>query len=120
MPRRKDRMKPAATQETKARQLMRLTMKMSMKLIVAAAGAVVLASPAMAGNWRTAPVPMPASHGYWGLGYRGYAHHHSYGRGNGHGYGPAYDPQAGQRGGVRQETPDCVHVMFPQCSEGGG
>jgi hypothetical protein len=97
-------------------------MRTSMKAIVAATGAVVLASPAVADNWRTAPVPL-STNATWGLGYRGYTHQRPYG--HGHGYGAAYDPQAGKRapgagiGGARPQILDCVHVTFPQCGCGG-
>jgi hypothetical protein len=95
-------------------------MKTKMKLIVAATGAVILASPVLAGDWRTAPVPLSTSNVYWGLGYRGYAHQHSYGHGYGHGYGAAGYPHAGQPApAVRPPTLDCVHVAFPQCDAGG-
>jgi hypothetical protein len=100
-------------------------MRTSMKVIVAATGAVVLASPAMASNWRTAPVPLSANT-TWGLGYRGYAHQRPHEHGYGRGYGAAYAPQAaqpapgaGMGGGVRPQILDCVHVTFPQCGCGG-
>jgi hypothetical protein len=96
-------------------------MRTRMTVIVAAMGAAVLASPATAGNWRTAPVPLSTNNVYWGLGYRGYAHQHLYG--HEHGYGAAAYPElrapGAGNGGVRPQIDDCIHVTFPQCSGGG-
>jgi hypothetical protein len=97
-------------------------MRMSMKVI--AAGAAILASPAMAHDtwiaktWRTAPVPL-SNNVYWSLGYRNYPHQHPYE----HAYGaapPAYQHAPGPvLNGTRPQANDCVHVTFPQCTGGG-
>jgi opacity protein-like surface antigen len=95
-------------------------MRTSMKVILAAMSAAVLASPVMAQNWQSPYAPvrpdLSTDNVFWGE--VPVAPH-------GYGYGSAARGQAGwvAPGGVtidgHPRILDCVHVPFPQCSGGG-
>jgi hypothetical protein len=95
----------------------------SMKVILAATGVAVLASPIMGQTLRDANIPVSTDNVFWGL-----AVAPLYGPAYGRAYGPAYGSvarvPAGRfvPGSVATPLPlilDCVHVPFPQCSGGG-
>jgi hypothetical protein len=98
-----------------------------MRVILAAMGVAVLASPVMAQTWSGPQVPVWVDNVFWGQAYAplqgGFASGAvSFGA-------PAYGSVAGPRGGrpvpgvvvpARPVILDCVHVTFPQCGGTGG
>jgi hypothetical protein len=99
-------------------------MKTSMKVMLAAAGVAVLASPALAQTRREPWIPVSTDNVFWGLAVGPVIHEGpAYG---GPAYGSARPIAPGQvmpPGPVYGAPPrilDCVHVTFPQCSGGGG
>jgi hypothetical protein len=95
-------------------------MKTGVKVILAAMGAAILASPVTAMTWGTMQVsPSPdvsTDNVFWGM---------PYGRPHAHAYGYAAHPPANRPAPSinYQNQPrflDCVHVTVPQCSGGGG
>jgi hypothetical protein len=111
-------------------------MRTSMKAIVAAVGAAIIAYPVQAESvvtktvptesWRNAKIPPSIDNVFWGLLYErpAYQLHPAYG--HPYGYGSVAPPSAHQPAAgeitdvVRPRFLDCVHVTFPQCGSGGG
>jgi hypothetical protein len=99
-------------------------MRTSMKVMLAAMGAIVLASPVMAETaraetaraetWRKTRLPPSAAFASWGKTHGPF-----------YGYGPAVRPAMGQPAsgagirGTQSQMLDCVHLLFPQCGDGG-
>ena len=104
-------------------------MRTSMKAILAAIGAAVVAYPAVAETARHGYVQpdLSTNNVFWGMPYPAYRRHPAYGPapyGHPYGYGSVARPP-GQLmpgeiiEGVNPSLVDCVHVLFPQCDTGG-
>jgi hypothetical protein len=119
-------------------------MRTSMKVMLAAMGAAVGAYPVMADTLRNGYVQpdLSTNNVFWGMRYAAYRRHpayehpayggHGYGyvahppAGHPYGYGPVVHLPAGRlapggtvEGVNNPPNVDCIHVLFPQCGDGG-
>jgi hypothetical protein len=118
-------------------------MRTSVKVMLAAIGAAVVTYPVMAETVRNVQPDLSTNNVFWGMRYPAYRRHpaddhraYGYGYGGGyvahppaghpHGYRPVVRLPAGQfapggavEGIYNPPNIDCVHVPFPQCSNGG-